>query len=134
MYQLKPNTFLYLLLLLSVTSCIEEKFEDYHTEALLNEEEAQLAMITDLEIPSGFDFSTEKVIALSIHDKEDYVKYDVLNEGNQVFTGIVITNKLEGNFALPTQATQVSLIRRSPTTVETIMVQLSDENLNFVYN
>lgn len=118
-----------LCLTLALGSCVRDKFE----EGIIENEEAVTA-ITDLEIPEGFNFSTHKTVNVAITDPADFVKYAVLNNGNNVFSGLVVNQQLQGQISLPTNTTQVTLVRRNSTSLESITVDLNGDQILFNHN
>ncbi|MGX1929659.1 LruC domain-containing protein [Flagellimonas sp. 2504JD4-2] len=92
-----------LVLVLFQTSCAKDGFDgsvpDPETEGENPEPEVPIdeLEIVELQIPTGFEFKTEKEVQLVINDNTLGVKYDVYAYNDQVLTGEEITYLNEEN-------------------------------------
>jgi len=81
-------------IILPIFSSCSDDFEI--NESAIEAEVASLD-IQDLNIPKGFDFSTQQKVKVTIIDNEDYVKYDVYAYSDKkYFTGIETYQNEEG--------------------------------------
>ncbi|WP_420601556.1 LruC domain-containing protein [Flagellimonas sp.] len=91
-----------LVMALTFTSCVKDSLDpnvEPETEGETEEPVVPVGEleITELKIPSGFEFKTEKEVTLTINDNTSNVKYDVYAYNDEVLTGEQITYLNEEN-------------------------------------
>ena len=121
-----------LLGLLVTSSCVKDTFDTPEKEIAIEEEATDvLASIEDLNIPSGFEFSTERPVSLEIADAQNGVRYSVVLNGSVVFNAITVNGGVSGALVLPNAVTSVTLLRRTATTLEEIVVPVGSTNITY---
>ena len=152
----KLSIFVFSFILLTTFSCVKDV-----TETIDNEETTSELEIDNLNIPSGFDFSTQQEIKVTINDDEDYVKYSVYaysdekyfkgmetyenEEGTTVtdsifksdvlnkllFTGVAYNGKLSHTISLPKYYSQVYILRNDNLKYSSSIETISNQEINF---
>ncbi|SHG15901.1 LruC domain-containing protein [Flagellimonas flava] len=89
---------LFCLMALSLSSCVKDSLDNPTTpnpdggeDPNPTEIPIEELEITELQIPSGFEFATEKQVSLTINDNTPGVKYDVYAYNDEVVQGPAIT-------------------------------------------
>ncbi len=126
------NLCLLAMLLLSV-SCVKDSFEPNVPE--IGEEnpieEEPVTAMSDLEIPSGFDFSTAVAVDLQITDGQNGVRYTVQLLQGTVYNGVVLNNAINTTLNISAAETEIVLIRNTGTNIEEILVPVTGTTLTY---
>ncbi|MEM0933065.1 MAG: LruC domain-containing protein [Bacteroidota bacterium] len=148
------------------TSCVKddlnESIEPDSQEETENPIPVEELEITQLEIPVGFEFKTEKQVQLTINDNTAGVKYDVyayqetssdgqvtyVNEDDEestgtniivdnlnhlIFSGVPAGGKIEHNFVVPIYFEQLYIRRKEGFSYSSTIVDISGEQINYTY-
>ena len=124
----------------TLTSCIPDEIEsDVIQESNSNTDTDTVADITtldmeELEIPSGFEFETDRAVQLNISDAQNQVRYTIKVGDKEIHNGFVINNNLTAKLKLADATYQVVLIRNSGNITEEFSLPVSGNQLSFTYN
>jgi len=117
-----PSIFLIMLLIL--TSCVKEELNEIVIKP-------EVDNIEELDIPNNFDFSTHKELDISISDTASFARYSIQLEGENLFTGFIVDNKLEAAIRVATTTEELTLLRSFDFAEETFTVSISESTLVF---
>ncbi|WP_372746192.1 LruC domain-containing protein [Lutibacter sp.] len=158
MKNFKQSILFFGIILITTISCVKDVTEISETEENTSELE-----INNLNIPSGFDFSTQQEVKITINDAKNYVKYSVYaysdekyfqgmetyqnEEGVTVtdsifksdvlnkllFTGVAYNGKLSHTISLPAYYNQVYILRNDNLKYSSSIQTISNKQVNFSY-
>ncbi|SNZ01828.1 LruC domain-containing protein [Flagellimonas pacifica] len=158
-----------LVMTLTFTSCVKDSLDvnvEPETEGETEEPEVPVGEleITELKIPTGFEFKTEKEVRLTINDNTPGAKYDVyaynddistgeqityLNEENEEETGVEISvdnlnhiifsgmpsgGKIEHTFVVPIYYEKLYIRRKEGFTYTSEVVNITSEEVTYTYS
>nr|WP_298999747.1 LruC domain-containing protein [uncultured Allomuricauda sp.] len=154
-------------LTLMFTSCVKDELDNPVEPNSQEEPETPTSVeelgITELQIPSGFEFKTEKSVELIINDNSSNVKYDVyayqetstsgqvsyVNEDDEevtgseyvvdnlnhlIFSGAPSGGRIEHKFAVPDYFEQLYIRRKEGFAYSSEIVDISSEQVNYTYS
>ncbi|WP_422860599.1 LruC domain-containing protein [Flagellimonas sp. S174] len=155
------------LLTLMFTSCVKDELDNPVEPNSQEEPETPTPVeelgITELQIPSGFEFKTEKSVELIISDNSNNVKYDVyayqetstsgqvsyINEDDEevtgseyvvdnlnhlIFSGAPSGGRIEHKFVVPDYFEQLYIRRKEGFAYSSEIVDISSEQVNYTYS
>ncbi|MEM7485562.1 MAG: LruC domain-containing protein [Bacteroidota bacterium] len=158
---------IYLVLLFTISSCVKDNFDDSIDPDSESEDEIKIPIdelkITELQIPSGFEFKTERSVELTINDNSTNVKYDVyayqenstsgqityVNEDDEevtgtdyvvdnlnhlIFSGAPSGGKIEHTFVVPDYYDQLYIRRKEGFAYSSEIVNISSEQVVYTYS
>ncbi|MRX64655.1 LruC domain-containing protein [Maribacter luteus] len=160
----KNTLYLFIFLLSILTaSCSKNEFEEPQTEAVEPEEETTELQITQLVIPTDFDFATQQNITVTINDASPYVRYDLYayndtdeeseevtfeNEIGEtvtgtewqfdllnrlVFSAVPYNGKIEKQIVLPTYYTKVYIRRKEQNKYSSEVVSVVNNRIDYTH-
>lgn len=156
---------LFLMLALTYSSCVKDSFDgaiepDPESEIEVPVDELE---ITELQIPTGFEFKTEKELTLIINDNTSNVKYDVyayndaidygdqityLNEEDEeetgfevstdnlnhvLFSGVPSGGKIEHLIAVPNYFEKLYIRRKEGYKYSSTIIDITSETVTYTY-
>lgn len=155
------------LLLFILQSCVKDSLEAPVETESENETEEPVPtgelQITDLKIPTGFEFKTEREVSLTINDASSAVRYDVyaynenhevgneityLNEANEevtepeiivdnlnhlIFSGAPSGGKIEHAFVIPTYFEKLYLRRKEGFKYSSAIIDITSDLVSYTY-
>jgi hypothetical protein len=118
---------------LLLSSCVQDKL-DPPPEEQQNTSEEEVASIDELEVPTGFDFSTQIDVSLTINDPQNGVRYEVFADNERLFSGFVRSNSLQKTLSLPQTANTLKLWRKTARSTEEFLLPVSGSAMVFDYD
>jgi len=88
----------------------------------------------ELVVPSGFDFSTEKTVAIDISDTGTNVRYTILVRELTLKSGFIVDGILLAEVKVPSAATELTIHRAAPLGESEFTIPIEDGLLNFEYS
>lgn len=159
----------YLLIAFTYISCVKDSLDDptSNTEGTQEQEQEETPVseleITQLQIPTGFEFKTEKEFQLIINDNASNVKYDVyayndqvnigdeityLNEEDEevtdtdisvdnlnhiLFSGVPSAGKIEHTIVVPSYFDKIYIRRKEGFTYTSAIVDINSDVVTYTY-
>ena len=116
--------------LLLATGCIKDEL-DPTTDSGINgtSDPDQVTAMANLNIPDGFEFSTERKVSLEISDPENGVRYTLMLNGKEVYNGLVVNGKINGSISLPYSEDEVTLLRRTAIGMQELTKVVSNDQI-----
>lgn len=118
---------------LVLSSCVKDKLEG-PAEEQQNGPEEEVSSIDELEVPSGFDFSTQIDVSLTINDPQNGVRYEIFADNERLFSGFVRSNSLQKTISLPQTVNTLKLWRKTARTTEEFLLPVSGSAMVFDYD
>lgn len=159
---ISPKLIIGSILSLFIYSCdVTREIEDFKNQNPDTDTPVSDDPIDNLGIPSGFDFSTQKEVAININDSEDYIKYDVfaysdekqfvrvetyIDEEGQtqtdsvynsgildklIFSGVVKNGKIAQTITVPKHFKKLYIRRKNNLRYTSEVVDISNGQVNY---
>ncbi|WP_406684972.1 LruC domain-containing protein [Seonamhaeicola sp. MEBiC1930] len=159
---ISPKLIIACLVLLFIFSCdVTQEIEDFKNVTPETETPVSEDPIDNLNIPSGFDFSTHKEVKVTINDTGDNVRYDIFvysdekefvrietyeNEEGQmvtdsvfnsgildklIFNGVIKNGKITQTIAVPEHFDQLYIRRKNNLKYSSEVVTISNGEVNY---
>ena len=118
----RPFATMALSLLFLFASCVKDNLADPEEEQTGPEEE--VSSIEELQVPSGFEFSTQFEANLTINDPQNGVRYEIYADNERLFSGFIRNNSLQKTLSVPQTVRSLKLWRKTARTTEEFFVQV----------
>lgn len=122
-YPIRSLAMMALSLLFLFASCVKDNLAGPEEEQTGPKEE--VSSIDELEVPSGFEFSTQFEVNLTINDPQNGVRYEVYANNERLFSGFVRNNSLQKTLSVPQTVSSLKLWRKTARTTEEFYVPVS---------
>ncbi|MEM1256906.1 MAG: LruC domain-containing protein [Bacteroidota bacterium] len=137
---------------LLLSSCLEEKYEDYVNSLNLQDTDSIIdtgAVLTELTFPSDFQFETETHVNITINDNGNNIIYEVYAQSNELIASLdsipgplphrLFERKIkDGNIreqlSVPAYIDSLMIVRKSNNTVQSFTEAVDGSEIIFAYS